>query len=213
MVPQWASLVGRRIVAASTTPPSVQGMIGIAQGLLGFGICAAVITTQTTGTPSEFVVWEEPRPPISHALGTLARVLMVPSLVEEVIWRVAFVPHPAVVDGGVMSSFPRVPQALAVNALFTLSHLVGAHLLQQTGRRPGAIDVFTKPSFLLLAFGLGGACTFAYVTSGGALYAPVVVHAIPVTLWLAYFGGEKRLQGGHTLCATTKILVMTKKKE
>lgn len=198
MMPQWATLVASRIVAASTTPPSVQGMIGVAEGLAGFGVCAAV--SMKSGATSDFIIspaWDGDEPSFSHTLRTFGRVLIIPSLVEEVLWRVALLPHP-IVDG---VKFAPLPLAFGATTCFSLYHVVGGHLLSKAGR-PGAVVVFQRPAFLLLAFFLGGACTYSYYIAGGALYAPVLVHAIPVTLWLTYFGGEDVLKASPSVSLT-----------
>jgi len=177
-------------VAASCTPPSIHGMLRVAQGLAGFGVCTAVAVK--SGATSDFIILEQQReeaPSISHLVLTFGRVLIVPSLVEEVVWRVALLPHP-LVDKVTLAPLPLV---LGVTTCYSLSHVIGGHLLQYTGR-PGALAVFQKPAFLLLACCLGGACTFSYYAAGGALYAPILVHAIPVTLWLTYFGGDNVLK-------------------
>lgn len=193
MLPQaWASLVASRVVAASTTLPSISGVVGITASLTGFGFITAL--TIKSGAASDFIIppsSHEELPSISHTILTFGRVLIVPSLAEELIWRVALLPHPQV-DGLLLAS-KSLPQLLGVNTCFALYHVLGGYVLEYTTGRSGA--VIQKPSFLFLAFCLGGACTGSYYMAGCALYAPVLVHAIPVTLWLTFFGGENVLRG------------------
>ena len=55
------------------------------------------------------------------------------------------------------------------------------------------IQVFTDPSFLFLSFVLGNVCTYSYIQAGYALYAPVLVHTIAVSIWLSFLGGNAAL--------------------
>ena len=88
------------------------------------------------------------------------------------------------------------PRTIVVNLTFASYHLLGAELLVRGDVAPGAQRVFRDPAFLCLAFVLGEACSWAYLRSGGGLYAAVLTHAVPVTLWLELCGGERALRGG-----------------
>ncbi len=190
MLPQgWASLVASRVIAASSTPPTLHGLVGIASSLAGFG-CIIALSIKS-GAASDFIVPPatiEAFPPPSHTLLTFGRVLIVPSLMEELIWRVALLPHPAQVNGMLLSAPKALLLLLGVNTCFALYHVLGGYILDYTScDNTNALRLFQKPAFLVTAFMLGGACTFSYYLAGGALFAPVLVHAIPVTLWLTYF--------------------------
>jgi predicted Abi (CAAX) family protease len=193
MVPQWSSVVASRIVSASTTPLTINGIIGVASSLSGFGLFASVFIA--SGATSDFIISplreDYKSPTFANVACTFGRVLVIPSLLEEVVWRVALLPHPRF-DGVKMAPLPLL---LSVNTCFALYHFLGGYLLQYTTTRSKALETFEKPAFLSLAFMLGVACTWSYYASGGALMAPVLVHAIPVTLWLCCFGGELLLSG------------------
>jgi len=83
------------------------------------------------------------------------------------------------------------PKGVDVNAAFALYHpivgnivwkLIPLRLGLYSLHRPGVTRVFTDPAFLFLAFVLGSVCSAAYMVSGGALYAPVVIHAVAVAV-------------------------------
>lgn len=81
-----------------------------------------------------------------------------------------------------------VEEAMAVNTCFALYTY---HTLLTS--RSAAIEAFQQPAILSLVFMLGGACMLSYYAFGGALLTPVLVNAIPVTMWLSFFGGERVL--------------------
>jgi predicted Abi (CAAX) family protease len=107
---------------------------------------------------------------------------MIPSLLEEVVWRVVLQP-PGMVWGRIV----------VVNAAFSLYHIVGSSPLAELEGKIGAKTIFCDPMFLSLAFVLGNACSFAYIRSGHSLWAPVLVHALSVTVWLSFLGGQSAL--------------------
>ncbi len=168
------------------------------------------------------------------------RVLFVPSLCEELIWRCLLVPQP--ISNSKLSIF----YIVLVNTCYTMSHVVhakGLSLLfhqrptlrpfhnnlnknnhsgddndddttvtnrsdtttepsQQQLSKPTTttadsidktIDAFTDPSFLFLTFCLGNVCSYSYIKAGYGLYAPVLIHAISVSVWLTFLGGNPAL--------------------
>lgn len=117
-------------------------------------------------------------------VATFARTLVVPGFVEEAIWRRTF-----------LRSTPSAlsTKSLLVNAGFAASHVVTG--LALASLRPGAPALFWDPAFLVLALAFGIACTHAYVRAGHRIAAPVIVHALAVTVWLRCLGGERLLSG------------------
>jgi predicted Abi (CAAX) family protease len=95
--------------------------------------------------------------------------LIAPGILEEVIFRVAVLPTSAGI----------APLSLAW-LLFVVYHVDWTH--------PA---LHADPRFLLQAAALGLACTAAYVWSGGSLWAPAIVHWVPVWVWIAALGGEE----------------------
>lgn len=109
-----------------------------------------------------------------------------PGLFEEMLFRAALLPHPAV-DG---SLAPWRTWA-ARQALLPLLAFVAYHLVNP---RPQSRAAFSDPAFLAMVSVLGAACTAAYRLSGGSLMAAAVVHWLPVTAWLLGLGGLEKLQ-------------------
>ena len=110
------------------------------------------------------------------------RVLLLPAMVEEVVFRVLPNPHPReragrsrVVLAGVLSL-----------AAYVLLHPLGGLLLQLP-------TPFLEPAFLLLAALLGTACLLLYRFSG-SLWSPVLLHWLVVVGWLS-LGGRGLLPG------------------
>jgi predicted Abi (CAAX) family protease len=177
----------QRVLTAAATPPTVTGILAVAESLGVVAISAAAVSPW-----SERFLRRDPvrfdttaPPPATSTVATFVRSLFVPGLVEELFWRVLLQP-------------PGLPwqQGVLVNALFTAYHPVASAPLSRYGfpqQHEGAPAVFSDPVFLLLAFVLGNNCSYAYVRSGHALWAPVVVHAVSVTVWLSCLGGQEAL--------------------
>jgi predicted Abi (CAAX) family protease len=107
---------------------------------------------------------------------------VVPSLMEELVWRAALLPHP--------SGQPvTVKHAILILCLHVLMHPV----IGQSGLWPRGQDTFTDPRFLLLATIVLGGATASYVVTGGSVYAAAFAHGVPLILWRDFFGGERRL--------------------
>ena len=186
-----------RIATAAMVPPNAAGLTAVGQALVGLSVCTTVGVT--SGATDGFLRVPSlddddanvPEWNVAAIPRTLARTLVVPSLVEEVLWRVVLQPPG-------MSWWPHM---MLVNVAFAAYHTVGSTALAERCQgRQGARAVFTNPAFLTLAFVLGNACSYAYVFSGYSLWAPVVTHALPVTLWLTLLGGDQALStpGGLT---------------
>lgn len=116
----------------------------------------------------------EPRRAQTPALGLVARVFVVPSLLEEVLFRVA--PSPRLAGPAL--------------AAYVLAHPLGAWLFF-----PAARPVLYDPVFLLLAALLGLCCTLLYRRTG-SLWPPVALHGLVVAGWLLFLGGEVALRAG-----------------
>lgn len=114
----------------------------------------------------------QPETARTAALPLLLRTLVVPSLAEELLFRV--LPPPR------LWGF-----ALAAYILF---HPLNAWLFSLEAR-----DVFYNPLFLLLAALLGASCTLLYRRTR-SLWPPVVMHWLVVAGWLLFLGGESVLR-------------------
>jgi predicted Abi (CAAX) family protease len=124
--------------------------------------------------------------PVAPLLRQAGWLFLMPSLAEELVFRVALLPHP--LEG------PSPEASLAWGALsvglFVLYHpLAGVSWYRQAGK------VFHDPRFLLQCTLLGVACVLTYNLTG-SLWAPVLVHWLAVSLWLWPLGGRHLLVSG-----------------
>ncbi|WP_255087577.1 MULTISPECIES: type II CAAX prenyl endopeptidase Rce1 family protein [unclassified Synechococcus] len=177
------STVLRRFSDALFTPLGGSGTAPALAVLLAYAGVALELGRRSGFLPE---VWKrkgwrfQPLAPLLRQAGWL---LLMPSLAEELVFRVALLPHP--LEG------PGPKASLAWGALsvglFVLYHpLAGASWYRQ------ARKVFHDPRFLLQCTLLGVACVLTYDLTG-SLWAPVLIHWLAVTLWLGPLGGRRRL--------------------
>ena len=177
-------------------------------------------TTTTTTIGTRFVL---------EFSQVFVRVLFVPSLCEEIIWRCGTIlpPH-------LTTKRPSLFYILVMNSFYTMSHVMYAKVLSRFRPPPPSsspsskllqtknnisssnnknnnadthtttlsnqIDsieatrkVFTDPSFLFHTYILGYLCSYSYIQAGYALYAPVLIHTVAVSIWLTFLGGNEVL--------------------
>lgn len=106
-----------------------------------------------------------------------------PGFLEELIFRVWLLPHP----DEVVSPFRRSISAVAGLGSFLLAHPLNGLTISKS-----AYPLFTDGAFLLQAALLGTTCTLAYFISG-SIWPPMLIHWLPVTGWILFFGGAKRV--------------------
>lgn len=137
------------------------------------------------GLATGFVQFETSslRPIYQIALGT--KLLILPALAEEVVWRVLLLPHPT---EGVLPVTATIWTGLSLS-LFVLSHPFSAHWFYKPGK-----GTFFQPVFLGLATVLGLVCTGVYLLTG-ALWTVVGIHWVVVLVWLLGCGGYGRMYG------------------
>jgi predicted Abi (CAAX) family protease len=179
MIPVLSTLL-RRLTDAlfAPYPPSIPLTLAL------LGVYAALVLPQ--GLRSGFLAARRRRSwPTGQAIARAAGLFVMPALVEELIFRVALLPHP--LEG----SSP--PVAVAWGALsvglFTLYHPLAGRLWYRSGR-----PLFEDPRFLLPCALLGVVCVIAYGATG-SLWPPVLIHWIVVVVWLELLGGREALQG------------------
>lgn len=127
-----------------------------------------------------------------HTILLSIRLLFVPSILEEYLWRVILQPYP-------MESSTDIGMRVLFCTTSTLAFVVAHPLLANTIWTRGK-NVFGDWRFLLLTFLLGIACTLVYQLSG-SVWMPVVVHWTAVVAWIAFLGGEERLLAGEQTAA------------
>ena len=147
-----------RVLEAFTTFPNARGWgttllvtLLFTASALPLGLATGLLQPDRTQTP---------------ALPLMLRVLVVPSLLEELTFRV----------------LPPPRWAGPALAAYVLAHPLNAWLLF-----PAARDVFYDPVFLLLTALLGGCCTLLYRRTR-SLWPPVLLHALVVAGWLLLWG-------------------------
>ncbi len=106
-------------------------------------------------------------------------MLFCPGLLEELVFRVWLLPHPA----ERRSSRFRLAWTVAAVTLFTLWHPLNAWLLLPEARR-----IFWDWRFLVVVVLLGAACSLAYLRTG-SIYAPIAVHWLTVVAWKTLLTG------------------------
>ncbi|NEQ46221.1 MAG: CPBP family intramembrane metalloprotease [Leptolyngbya sp. SIOISBB] len=121
--------------------------------------------------------------PIKAVLN-LIKLFFIPSLLEELIFRVGLLPHPT---EGIPTPRWLAWAALSIG-LFVLYHVVFSWL------RPKAGAVLSDRRFLLIVFWIGIVLTTLYGLTG-SMFAVTVVHWVVVVCWLYGFDGLTQLQG------------------
>jgi len=127
------------------------------------------------GLSSGFLQWPTLNKGAARLLGLGITTLVAPGILEEAIFRVALL------------SIPVAPaEAMLAWLAFVVYHLDTIHP-----------PLHSDPRFLATAGALGMACTVAYYTSGGSMWAAVLVHWFPVWAWLGLLGGLEAHERGH----------------
>lgn len=135
--------------------------------LLGFAAIALPI-----GFSNGFFRWH-PQQPWYHQLGMLLRLLFVPALLQEYVFRVLLIPYP--VDW--------LPETTWWGwAILALGIFVGFQWLYARWNLPSWYATIPHSTFLILMTLLGLACTVAYRLTG-SLWTIAVIHWIAVSGW------------------------------
>lgn len=170
------NLLWYRITAALTTIPSFWDL-----GLTLVCLVVYGVLTIPIGMGSQFLQWDSPQ---KTPLQMIFMSLFAPALIEEIGFRILFIPHPSEA-----ASLQNICLWGGVNLfLFIIYHPLNSFTLYKAG-----YPTFLHPIFLTLATLLGIICTVAYVLTG-SLLPPVLIHWIAVVIWLGWLGGSKRLQ-------------------
>ncbi|MGB3237476.1 MAG: CPBP family glutamic-type intramembrane protease [Geitlerinemataceae cyanobacterium] len=107
--------------------------------------------------------------------------MVMPGLLEELVWRVVLIPHPT---EAIDPNLRWLWVALSL-ILFTIYHPLNFFVKH---------DTFKDPIFLVLATLLGGVCTVSYLESG-SIWTPVFIHWAIVVAWLSFCGGYNKIHG------------------
>ena len=183
-------------------------------------MCLAVTgaSCYALGTSTGFLCPDRPVRDLRTILVGTAAALVSPALVEEMVFRAAMLPHPAVDapaahmgaataaawlqsarTGAVSAGSPgwvSIPGSILALLRSTLPPLALFVVYHLCNPRPKSRLVFRDERFLTLAAMLGAGGTAAFIVTGGSLVAAVEVHW---SVWLFLLGGYQIL-GYHKEC-------------
>ncbi len=170
----------QRFADAVTTWPSWGALLLGILALALYGILAL-----NYGLNSGFLqrknAFDNPVRFVFHAI----RLFFIPALVEEIIFRVALLPHP--VEGG--AGWRWLFWVIVSLVLFIFYHLLLAKTIQKNAQ-----DTLTDRRFLILVGWLGLTLTGVYRITG-SLWLIAFMHWAVVLLWIYGLGGRDRLPG------------------
>lgn len=155
---------------------------GWAIALLGAALFGAI--AYGLGKRSGFLQWNPWSAPWYRKLLLALKLLFMPALLEEYIFRVLLLPEP----GRTSVSEP----IWWICAVLVLGLFVAYHLVNSKYFYTVAKPTFFNPNFLILATLLGLICTIVYRITG-SLWTITAIHWIAVCLWLLFWGGMQRL--------------------
>jgi len=158
---------------------------GVAAGHTGLILGAYTPLALGLGRSSGFLLAPWRWPPFGILLRGSLPLLLMPALGEELLFRVALLPHPA----GMPDPWRFWAWGALNVGLFVLYHPLAALLWDR--RRPA---IFHDPRFLLQCALLGSACVVAYAATG-SLWPPVLIHWLAVAAWLGPLEGHRCLSG------------------
>ena len=160
--------------------------ITINGAILGLGFATGFLRWQ----------WLPGRLPMGVLLGTSARLLIFPALLEEWLFRGLFLPAAAEFDGRPSSI------GLAIGGLglllYVLAHVPSGYVTDRlTGSKTNFFATFTRMDALACTTLLGLACSLAYLYCG-SLYPAIAEHWLVVWVWFFICGGYYRLYPATT---------------
>ncbi|MFM7427966.1 MAG: type II CAAX prenyl endopeptidase Rce1 family protein [Elainella sp.] len=182
-VPLLAFLVIRSFGGASI--PAASDWLLTLAALLGLGILVFLVRQiPALARPLQsqtFLPWQPVRPGLRQVL-TLLRLLLVPALLQEYLFRVLLIPYPK----------PWIPEAAWwAWALLALGLFVGFQVLWAKLNPRHAKTLLTHPTFLLLVTLLGLTCTILYRLTG-SLWTIALLHWAAMAIWWFLWGGWAR---------------------
>lgn len=165
-----------RTLQAFLTLPDLQATFW----MLGLLIIFAAIALPV-GFYQKFLEVDLVRDPTA-TLSTVVIALIYPSIFEEWLFRVLFMP-----DWELSSLQTRLGWMMLSLGIFVVAHPLNTRLFF-----PDRKATFDNATFLSLAGLLGGVCTAAYWQSH-SIWPPVMLHWLIVSLWLTGLGGHRRV--------------------
>ncbi|WP_013322764.1 CPBP family glutamic-type intramembrane protease [Gloeothece verrucosa] len=176
-IPIISTVLRRILVAAVTIPRPQDWLIGLGILLLYAAIALPL------GFSKGFLQWSPFQGSKSSLLLKIAITFVSPAVIEEILFRVVFLPH--FVEN--FSIWQWLAWGLISLFLFVIYHPLNAKTFYKQG-----YPTFFEPTFLILTGILGLFCTIAYGLTG-SLWIIVIIHWIVVITWLFLLGGEGKL--------------------
>jgi predicted Abi (CAAX) family protease len=176
-IPILATIL-RRLVDAVFAPLTMASWLQA--GLLLGGFTVLVVPP---GLHNGFLRWQRPHGPPASLIAQSAALLVMPAVVEELIFRVALLPHRY--EGAAW--WELAGWGLLSVGLYVAYHPVAARLWYPAGR-----GVFDDPRFLVPCTWLGIQLSAVYLLTG-SLWMPTLSHWLVVLAWLKGLGGDRIL--------------------
>jgi predicted Abi (CAAX) family protease len=145
--------------------------------LLSFGAVMFAI-----GVSQGFLYWHPWQAPWYRQLGSWLKLLFLPALWQEYVFRVLLIPYPK----------DWIPEPIWwAWAFLALGIFVGGHwLYARSSRKTGYATIANPAAWILLTL-LGLACTVTYRFTG-SLWTITVLHWLVVSIWWLLLGGKQR---------------------
>jgi predicted Abi (CAAX) family protease len=175
----WISILLTRILSALRIPYLSQWLL-TGLGLVLFGVIAGWM-----GWRSGLLRWQPWSAPWYRKLGIAVKLLFIPALFEEFIFRVLLIPEP-----GRTGTTDLIWWCFALISLvlYVFSHPLNAQLFYKAAK-----PLFFQPAFLQLCAVLGLTCTIIYRITG-SLWTITLIHWVAVFIWILFLGGMQQLQ-------------------
>ncbi|MDJ0601696.1 MAG: CPBP family glutamic-type intramembrane protease [Crocosphaera sp.] len=165
------------IIDAFLSPLSFQDWYVSLGILLSYGLIVLPI-----GFKLGFLRWKLPNFS-SQTPWKMFQLLIAPAFIEELIFRVIFLPHPLKQIDSIQWLFWTGFSLI----LFIVYHPLNAMLFYPPGK-----GLFSQPIFLFFAGLLGISCTISYKITG-SIWPCVMIHWLVVVIWLFFLGGQEEL--------------------
>lgn len=162
-----------RFVRAYSTLPGFWGWVYAA---FLFAVFAAIALP--TGLATGFLKFEAMRDTPGQFIVFAAIAFVVPSLLEETLYRGLLLPHPLEEASFTSTAW----QTILSVTLFVVGHPLVAIWV------PSAQEMFFDPRFLALTFVFGIASSLAYLRTG-SIWPSVLMHWGLILAWKVRFGG------------------------
>lgn len=168
-----------RITAAITTGVDIKGWLIIFSILLIYATISIPMGLKT----GCLIITPLPKGWFKKIL-SMIRVLIIPVIPEELLFRVILLPHPFT---------EKVPEMQwMIIAIIVLAVFIFYHPILALTVFPPGYPTFLDPIFLAYAGLLGLACTVAYQLTG-SFWGIAFIHWLIDWLWIYYLGGRTKL--------------------